>query len=250
MEHHARPSYNLGMHVGAPVTATWRCDGHVQRRLQVPGHIHLVPVGYAPSWEDDGPTEYLGINLSPALMRLAADEMGVNLDCFSLPPQMELRDSKIEHIALALRAELEVEDPYDRIYAEGLGLSLATHLLRRYGRKHGNGVKRGLTNAQLQNVRDYIHEHLVSDLSLAEIALVTGIGASHFKVLFKQSMGLPVHKYVIKCRVEYAMRLLTKKNASLSDVASLAGFCDQSHMARCMRRFMGLTPAEVKKSAN
>jgi AraC family transcriptional regulator len=231
-DHPATPRYKLGMLVGAPVVATWHSDGSVQRRLQTPGHIHIVPPGFTPSWEDDRPTQYLGISLTHSLMRLAADEMGVNLDCFSLPPKWICEMKKIEHIALAVKAELKEQDPHDRIYAEGLGLALAAHLLRRYSRKYSNRSMRGLTHRQVQSVADFIRENLTKDLSLAEVASVTGIGSSHFRVLFKETIGLPVHKYVIKCRVERAVELLSKGRVKLSDVALKSGFTDQSHMSR------------------
>ncbi len=251
IQHSVAPQYNVGMHIGAPVMTTWSHGGLTQRRLQVSGDIHIVPMAeFLPAWEDDGPTRYLGISLTPSLMRLAADEMQLNFDSFTLPPQMQLRDEKIEHIALAIKAELEEKDTHDRVYAEGLGLALAVHLLRRYGRGQSNGVKHGLTHKQLQSVRDYILEHLVQDLSLYKIASITGISASHFRVLFKQSIGLPVHKYVIKCRVERAVELLSNRRVKTSEVALKSGFADQSHMARCMRRVIGLTPAEVKRNAS
>jgi AraC family transcriptional regulator len=248
--HPATPRHNVGMQVGAPVTVTWRSSGQVRRRLQIPGDIHIVPLGHSVMWEDDRPTQYLGISLTPSLMRLAADEMDVNLDCFSLPLQMQLRDEKIEHIALAIKAELEEQDRQDRMCAEALGLVLAAQLLKRYGRAHSNRVRRGLTHRQEQRAKDFILQNLTKDLSLTELAAVTGISPSHFRVLFKQSVGLPVHKYVIKCRVEHAVGLLSKGRAKLSDVALNSGFADQSHMSRCMRRVIGLTPAEVKRSVS
>jgi AraC family transcriptional regulator len=247
-DHAVMPCYNIGMLIGGPVVATWRSDGAVHRRLQDPGHIHIVPVGYALSWEDDRPAQYVGIGLTPSLMRLAADEMDLDIDCFSLPPQMELRDKKIEHIALAIKAELEEQDSHDRVYAEALGMALAVHLLRRYGRKHSHRLPRGLTPGQVQRAMDFIKENLAKDLTLGELASITGISASHFRVLFKHSVGLPVHQYVIKCRVERAVELLSKGMLELRDVAAKSGFADQSHMSRCMRRFVGLTPAEVRRN--
>jgi len=249
-EHPATPRYSVGMQIGAPVTVTWRRDGRLQHRLQVPGDIHIVPMGHSVSWEDDRPTRYLGISLTPSLMRRAADEMGVDLECISFPPEMELRDTRIEHIALAMKAELEEQDPHDRICAEGLGLALAVHLIRKYGQKKTQSGARGLTQRQVQSVLDFIHENLAKDLSLTEVASVTGVSSSHFRVLFKQSIGLPVHKYVIKCRVERAVELLSNGSVELKDVAAKSGFADQSHMSRCMRRFVGLTPGEVRRSVS
>jgi AraC family transcriptional regulator len=65
---------------------------------------------------------------------------------------------------------------------------------------------------------------------------------SHFKVLFKQSIGLPVHQYVVRSRVEYASTLIGRGKLPLSDVALQAGFANQSHMARWMKRVTGRTP--------
>lgn len=247
--HPATPRYNVGMQVGAPVVVRWRSSGQARRHLQVPGDIHIVPLGHSATWEDDRPTQYLGVSLTPSLMYLAADEMHVNLDRFSLPLQMQLRDEKIEHIALAIKAELEEQDRHDRVCAEGLGLVLAAQLLRG-GRAHSTRVPRGLTHRQEQRVKDFIGQNLTKDFSLTELAAVTGISPSHFRVLFKQTVGLPVHKYVIKCRVEYAVELLSKGRVKLSDVALNSGFADQSHMSRCMRRVIGLTPAEVRRSVS
>jgi|GEM_PF-5545331 len=45
--HPVTPRYNVGMQVGAPVIITWRSSGYARRRLQVPGDIHIVPLGHS-----------------------------------------------------------------------------------------------------------------------------------------------------------------------------------------------------------
>ncbi|HYK52465.1 MAG TPA: helix-turn-helix transcriptional regulator, partial [Candidatus Eremiobacteraceae bacterium] len=80
-----------------------------------------------------------------------------------------------------------------------------------------------------------------------DLAAIAGLGASTFRALFKQSIGVPVHQYVIRRRVECAASLLSRGGVRLSEVAIQAGFVDQSHMARCMRRVLGMTPAAVMR---
>lgn len=240
--------YNVGMHVGHPVMATCQSDGPILRRLQTQGDIDIIPLGYPAAWEDAGPATILSISLTPSLVRTAAESMELNPDTLTIVPHFQLRDAKIEHLAWAIKAELEAADQNDRLYAEGLGLALAVHLVRRYSGLRPKGRSRGLPKRRLQHIIDYINEHLASDLTLGELAAVSGISASHFKSLFKQSMGLPVHQYVIKCRVDHAMELLATKKLTLSDVALQAGFSDQSHMARCMRKVAGVTPTDVIRS--
>jgi len=75
---------------------------------------------------------------------------------------------------------------------------------------------------------------------------VAGVSPSHFKTLFKRSVGMPVHQYVIRTRVDYATELLQRGEGPLADIALQAGFANQSHLARCMRRIAGVTPGQLR----
>jgi len=238
------PRHNLSMQVGAPIIATCRAEGSIDRRLQSPGDIDFVPAGCSAVWEDEGPTTFLSINIDQSLVASTAESMGLNPDRVSFEPELQIMDPKLQYVAWALKSELESRDPYDRIYAEGLGVALTTQLLRRFARIR-RVPARGLSRRQLRAVVDYVEQHLSSDLSLHELGGVAGVSASHFKSLFKDSTGLPPHKYVIRRRVERATHLLARGNPHLSEVALQAGFADQSHMARCMRRVLGVTPSTL-----
>jgi AraC family transcriptional regulator len=95
-------------------------------------------------------------------------------------------------------------------------------------------------------VLEYVRANVASDLSLLELARIAGVSPSHLKTLFKQTTGMAVHRYVIRARVQYAAGLLQRDGACLADVALQAGFANQSHLARCMRRIMGLTPGQLR----
>ncbi len=234
------------MHVGAPALVISRCDGATVRRFQVPGDIKMVPAGLSRVWQTDGPTSKLVVNLSPSFVRSTADEMGANPDRAAIDPRLHLRDAQLEHILWALKAELETVEPVGRLYADSLGVALVAHLLRRYAPVGPRHTISGLPKHRLQSVTDYIHENLTFDLTLAELARVASASPSHFKVLFKQSVGMPVHQYVIRCRVDRATHLLLHGALPLSDVALEAGFANQSHMARCVRRVTGMAPRELR----
>lgn len=243
------PHHSVSMHIGEPITATCRCDGFVHRRLQVQGDIDIVPAGFSGAWEDDGPTTMLVVNVSPSLVRTAAEGMDIDPDTIFIQPQLQLRDPQAEHVGWALKAELETDEPFGRLYADSLGLALAAHLLRRYA-PAAQRIQNGLPKLRLKRVLDYIQEGLTHDLSLSEVANVANMSPSHFKVLFKQSVGVPVHQYVIRSRVECAIELLIVGKLGLREVALQAGFSDQSHMARCMRRLTGMTPGALKRNAS
>ncbi len=243
------PVHAVSMHIGAPILLRSCCDGFVLHRLHVPGDIRIVPAGFSRILATEAPTSKVGIGISPSLIRTAAEEMGVNPERASIAPQLYLRDAHIEHICWALKAELETDEPFGRLYADSLGLALAAHLLRRYAPLVPKRITQSLPKHRLRRVTDYIHEHLACDLTLPELAEIVNVSPSHFKLLFKQSVGMPVHQYVIRSRVEYAMDLLYRGGVPLSEVALRSGFADQSHMARCMRRVTGMTPSAVMRNA-
>ncbi|MES2072444.1 MAG: AraC family transcriptional regulator [Pseudomonadota bacterium] len=244
----------LAIHVGAPVRACCRLDGRTQHRLQMPGDIDIVPAGVSGDWEDEAPCSVLTVSLSQALVAATAERMNL-ATAQQIRPRLQVRDKRIEHIAWALKAEVEASNGHasGALYLESLGIALAAHLL-----STGAGdvpaqlpatasAGRQMAAHQLHKVIAYIENNLAADLSLAQLAAVAGLSISHFKLLFRQSTGFPAHQYVIRRRVEYAKELIMCGQQEMSQAALRAGFSHQSHMARCMRQVLGILPGELGK---
>ena len=241
-------NHSISMHLSAPVTVTSRCDGAFAHRMQAPGDIKIIPAGASRIWEIERRARKLTINVAPSLLETTAASMAIDPGRLTIAPHLHVRDHAIERIAYALRDELETEAPIGRVYAEGLGTALAAHLVQRYAVPFGARLVSGrLSKARLERVVEYIHAHIASDLGLNELADVASVSPSHFNLLFKRSMGLPVHQYILRTRVEYAARLIADRALALSDVALRAGFSSQSHMASVLRRIAGLSPGELRR---
>ena len=75
-----------------------------------------------------------------------------------------------------------------------------------------------------------------------------GIVTFHFARLFKKSLGLSPHKYVLQNRIERAKKLITVSgDLSLSDIALQAGFYDQTHFGKAFKKYMGVSPKAFSK---
>jgi AraC family transcriptional regulator len=137
-----------------------------------------------------------------------------------------------------------------RLYAESLATALTVHLLRRYG----NGTlalklyRGGLPANRLRRVLDYIDAHLRSELSLAELAKISGLSPHHFAAAFKTTTGSSPHRYVIEQRVGRARELLHDRKRSISEIAYSVGFSSQSHLTTNFRRIVGSTPNRFRRS--
>lgn len=246
----------LAIHVGKPVRAACRlAGGPLQRRLQMPGDIDVVPAGCTGEWEDEAPCSVLTISLSQDLVAVTAARMGIDLPEHGIRPQLQLRDKSIEHLAWALQAQhytATAATAAASIYLESLGTALAAHLLGSSVPEPAidaaaqAGKLRQLPAPGLQRVLAHIETNLDADLSLAELAAIAGLSVSHFKTRFKAATGIAAHRYVMRRRVEFAAELI-QGGQPLSQVALQAGFTHQSHMARCMQQLLGLAPGELQR---
>jgi AraC family transcriptional regulator len=236
------PEHRLWIHTGAPVRGTCNVAG---RFVSTRGDIDLFPAHRSAAWREEDATTSLEILLPEALLRFTAGDLGLDPDRMEIAPRYRFRDERIEHIAWALDAERRAGGPAGFLYVESLGVALAAHLLRGYGAelRVQPRVRSGLSKPQLDRILEYVDAHLGQSLSLVKLARVAGVSASHLKAQFKRSTGLTVHAYVIRRRVERARMLIVRGGMSLSEAALEAGFAHQSHMARCMRRILGVTPA-------
>lgn len=239
----AAPEHRIRIHAqGDPVRGF--CGG--QRFVYTRGDMDLMPAGYADSWREDDDNTSLYIAIAPRLLRRTAEEIGLAAGHAQLDLRHQFRDAHIEHIAWALDAERRTGYANGNLYMDSLGTALAVHLLRRYGAEPTPRAD-GLAPRRLRRLRDYIEANLEQPLSLDELAAVVGISTSHLKTQFRHATGVPVHQYVIRRRVERARELLERGDLPISQVALEAGFAHQSHLARHMRRLLGVAPAALRR---
>jgi AraC-like DNA-binding protein len=95
--------------------------------------------------------------------------------------------------------------------------------------------------------RDYLHDNLTANVSLAELARVGGASPYYLARLFTARLGMPPHAYQIQLRVERAKRLLLT-GTSVSDTAHETGFFDLSHFTRHFKRHVGVPPGTYART--
>lgn len=239
----------VSMHLSEPLAASCRCDDAFSARLRVRGDLQVVPIGCDAAWDHEAAASEVAIFLDASLVHAAAEGLGLDIDRAEILPELYFRDPRVEHLCWALKDEVESGDHVGRLYAESLGTALAAHLLRRSANERKHRMPAHLSQRRLHRVLAHIDENLAHDLTLVELANVANLSPSHLKTLFRSAVGLPLHQHVIRRRVRYAIDAILGEDVSLSELALRAGFANQSHMARCMRRIAGMTPSDVRRSA-
>jgi AraC-like DNA-binding protein len=88
---------------------------------------------------------------------------------------------------------------------------------------------------------DYMRAHLGEEISLNTLAEIAECTSYHIIRLFKETMGMPPHAYLIQLRLERARELIDE-GKSIAGAALNAGFSDQSHLTRRFKKRFGITP--------
>jgi AraC-like DNA-binding protein len=94
----------------------------------------------------------------------------------------------------------------------------------------------GLAPRTVRKVCDFVDDHIEQRNSIKMLADIANLSVCYFVRAFKRTMGVTPHEYLMRQRVELAMRLLSGSDMPLSEIALAAGFVDQSHCARRFRQ--------------
>jgi AraC family transcriptional regulator len=241
----------IGFHIGAPTQLSCRRDGHRHVGTAVHGDIDIIPAHTPSRWEmhDENDHSLLLVLPQPLLENVACDS-GMEFSRVEIRNRFQIRDAELEMLGWAMKREIEFGCPSGQRYLDGLALAAASRIVARHSSvsPRQDRTHQGLAGRRLKQVLSYIEEQLEEDLSLTQIANVAGISASHLNALFRRSMGMPVHQYLIQRRVDRAKSLMTRENLSMAEIAQAAGFAHESHMARHMRRLLGLPPRALRRA--
>jgi AraC family transcriptional regulator len=238
------------MHLGPSAKISCRRDGRRFNGTAVHGDIDIIPAHTAMRWEmRDQNDRNLILGLSENFLHKMIEQGDSNGGRLRILNRFQIRDLELEKLSWAMKREMETGCPSGRLYLDGLTLAVVSRLVTCHSSRtkeveHRNG---GLAGYRLKQVLSFIEDRLAEDLSLEKIAAVAGVSASHLNTLFRESMEMAVHQYVIQRRVELAKTLLLRGEMSITEVALAAGFAHQSHLARHMRRTLGMPPRAVKR---
>ncbi len=99
----------------------------------------------------------------------------------------------------------------------------------------------------LEKSINYMLENLTAKVKLEELALETGLSASHFSRLFVARTGHSPIDYFIQLKIQRACRHLDNSGWTIADVARETGFEDPFYFSRVFRKVMGMSPNAYRK---
>ena len=144
-----------------------------------------------------------------------------------------------EAYLLALHNELQHPLGAQTRICQNLLQNWLLHIAREQGLLH---KQQAAMPTAVSRARDFINQHFLSEISLADIVTASGISRTHLCRAFKKHFqSSPMH-YALLLRLEHAKDLLLNPQLRLHEIAEQAGFTDEYYFNRCFKREVGMSP--------
>ena len=142
--------------------------------------------------------------------------------------RVRVRDDVLSHLTLALKDHLGAQELKDIKCPPPRG---------------------GLAPWQANLAKRLILQQMDTNISTSALAKACNLSRGHFTRSFKQTVGVPPHRWLQARRIERAKELLSTDGRPLADVAVMCGFTDQAHFSRVFKIMTDHTPFSWRRIA-
>lgn len=236
--------FHLDYHVGMVTEGVQRQRHGGNTELLAPGRISLMPPGEIHDGvrEGDGAYTLKTFRLSPDLLGALSREItgSDNEPAFA---SALLENAGLAARLIDLHSTMQTDTEASPLALQSEWLTLFDCVFTQSRAVTPQSVKGTLPLDDWHRVKDYCHAHLAQKITLDELAALCSMERFHFLKLFKQTVGMTPHAWLVRLRLERAASILHRTSRSIADVAQDVGFYDQSHFNRAFRRAFGVAPS-------
>lgn len=109
------------------------------------------------------------------------------------------------------------------------------------------GFRSDRKTRMIQQVMDYVDEHIFETITREEAARHVYINSSYLSKMFKKVKGESFSDFVIRKKMEKAIHLLQVERVMVYEVAAQLGYKDPSYFARVFKKYTGKSPSDFQE---
>ncbi|MDP1976020.1 helix-turn-helix transcriptional regulator [Undibacterium sp.] len=103
---------------------------------------------------------------------------------------------------------------------------------------------------QVESVKELLSLYPHQEWALDELARHVHTTPFHLSRVFREEVGLPVHRYLIRTRLAQALRAMQVACTDLTQIAHASGFANHSHFTSSFRSVFGMTPTQSRQRSS
>lgn len=108
-----------------------------------------------------------------------------------------------------------------------------------------NNIKKTKSWIHIENAIAYINTHYMNeDLDNDTISNAIGVTPNYLTNVFRNYLGISLHKYIINVKIEKTQQLLNLGHMNITEVAEKSGFSSIHAFSKTFKSVVGMTPSE------
>ena len=214
-----------------------------------PDRFCLMPKGDESTWDIHGHPSFVHLYCTDEHLRRVGEQIWDRSPAsFTLQEKTFASDDKITAVYRQFLLDNDWRQQANQLLLSSASTLLLTHLIQNYSNVHWRlpTVTGGLAPHLLRNLLAWIEEHLEQPLTLADLAAQASLSEYHFARMFRQSMNMAPHQYVMQRRMIKAQNLICHTQQPLTEIALACGFSSASHFSHRVKSATGLTPSQLR----
>jgi len=199
----------------------------------------LMPRGTPSTWSWNSACDRLDLVILPDALGDACE--------VEILDRFLFRNRELADTCRKLSCKLDPHTGADRLYIESLAIEIASYLVRDYSAgslRPQISPSGGLPRGCARRVIEYVEANLEKGITIRELAALAERSPHHFIRMFRETVGVTPHQYVLERRLDRARELLQRRTMKLAEIGLQVGFGSQSHFTSAFHRAFGVTPAE------
>lgn len=224
----------------APLSAHWVSRG--EKRAIGVGGVQLMEPGEAHRTTFvSEPASFFVVWWAPAVMAKAAAELGSRADVHFRAAQLD--SPPVSRALGELATSLDSPDPAS---IEATFVSATERLIEHAAEPSPARAWRG--HPSVRRALERLQDAPADTVSLDDLARETGLSKFHLARTFRETTGVPPHRYQQLLRLQAARRHL-ERGVSVEESAILTGFADGPHLTRTFRKWLGVSPGSWARAS-
>ncbi len=99
---------------------------------------------------------------------------------------------------------------------------------------------------EINSICDFLNENFCKQITNRMLAEKFHYHPYYLNRIFKEKIGVTIHRYIIECRITEAKRRLTEEDTPISVIAVECGFATISYFSRQFKSCVGVSPTEYR----
>lgn len=182
---------------------------------------------------------------------------------FEVPEKEKIIGDQVFLSTLGEKERIEIKKLYHNMYKEffdegkeSLGIMLKAYAtvilitslrngLREDGAKEPED-KSKITKSwvHIENAIAYINSHYMDEMDNDSISNAIGVTPNYLTNVFRNYLGISLHKYIINVKIEKAQQILNQGLKNITEAAEEAGFPSIHAFSKTFKSVVGMTPSE------